>query len=163
MVLANFGIDLNLVWLAVFFWLVALTLLLIFTIRKYQRLIRGAGSSNLDKIVQKLVVDQEENRKETKLNKNALVALENKTKSHVQKVAIIRYNPFNQTGGNQSFSLVLLDGENNGIVVSSFHSREGTRLYTKNVTGGKTDGSFSKEEKEAIKQAISGKHKSTNE
>jgi len=70
----------------------------------------------------------------------------------------VRFNPFSQTGGNQSFSLALLDGNNNGLVISSLHSREGTRIYAKMVKEGEGKGkgkksSFSNEEKEAILKA----------
>ncbi|HEX2469498.1 MAG TPA: DUF4446 family protein [Candidatus Limnocylindrales bacterium] len=70
-----------------------------------------------------------------------------------QRVGLVRFNPFEDTGGNQSFALALLDADGNGWVLSSLHARTGTRLYAKAVRGGRSDGALSDEETEAIKQA----------
>ncbi len=76
----------------------------------------------------------------------------------LHKTHVVRFNPFKEVGGNQSFSVVLLDGKNSGVVLSSLHTREGTRVYAKPVLSGTTDGfPFTEEEKSAITQAISGK------
>jgi hypothetical protein len=70
-----------------------------------------------------------------------------------QRVGLVRFNPFEETGGNQSFALALLDADGNGWVLSSLHARAGTRLYAKAVRGGRSDGALSEEETAAIKQA----------
>ncbi len=70
-----------------------------------------------------------------------------------QRVGLVRFNPFEDTGGNQSFALALLDGEGNGWVLSSLHARSGTRVYAKAIRGGRSDGALSEEETDAIKQA----------
>ena len=70
-----------------------------------------------------------------------------------QRVGLIRFNPFEDTGGNQSFALALLDAEGNGWVLSSLHARSGTRVYAKAVREGRSDGALSDEETAAIKQA----------
>lgn len=70
-----------------------------------------------------------------------------------QRVGLVRFNPFEDTGGNQSFALALLDADGNGWVLSSLHARTGTRLYAKSVRGGRSDGALSEEETAAIKQA----------
>lgn len=74
--------------------------------------------------------------------------------SHLQKVAILRYNPYNDTGGDQSFSLALLDGKLNGSIITSLHSRSGTRIYIKIIAKGESDLQLSKEEKVVLDQAI---------
>ncbi len=76
----------------------------------------------------------------------------------LHKVSVIRFNPFKEVGGNQSFSVVLLDGKNSGVVISSLHTREGTRVYAKPVLSGTESGfPLTEEEKAAIGQAINGK------
>jgi len=57
----------------------------------------------------------------------------------LHKVGIIRFNPFKDIGGNQSFVVALLDGKNSGVVISSLHTREGTRVYAKPINKGKGD------------------------
>ena len=150
----NFWSGPNAIWLIIFFWLSTITVFLILAILRYQKLTKGVKSGSLDKIIQKLLADQEKSQKEIALGRGEIALIKDRAKNYFQKMALVRYNPFNQTGGNQSFSLALLDEENNGIVISSFHSREGTRLYAKTVSLGKTDEAFSKEEKAAIKEAI---------
>ncbi len=71
----------------------------------------------------------------------------------VQHVGLVRYNPFEDTGSNQSFALALLDDDANGIILSSLHSRQMTRVYVKEILAGKCDSALSAEESEALKRA----------
>ena len=74
--------------------------------------------------------------------------------SSLHKVAVLRFNPFKDTGGNQSFSVALLDGKNNGAVISSLHTKEGTRVYAKPIKAGEAEGfPLTEEEKEALIKA----------
>ena len=70
-----------------------------------------------------------------------------------QRVGLVRYNPFEETGGNQSFALALLDAAGDGWVLSSLHARSGTRVYAKAITAGRSDAGLSAEETAAIAQA----------
>ncbi len=75
-------------------------------------------------------------------------------KFHIQKVGLLRFNPFKETGGDQSFILSLLDKQDNGIVLSGLYSRTGMRWYAKKIKEGKgLEHTLSEEEKEAIRQA----------
>lgn len=74
-------------------------------------------------------------------------------KFDIQKVGLIKYNPFNESGGDHSFSLTLLDGNKNGIIITSLHARERTRLYIKEVSSGKVKVDLSEEEKKSLKLA----------
>lgn len=73
----------------------------------------------------------------------------------IQKVGVVRFNPFRDTGGDQSFVIALLDSQNNGLVLSSLYTREGTRVYTKPIEIGTSKYHLTKEEERAIKEAIS--------
>lgn len=83
-----------------------------------------------------------------------LEKLKKESKFFIQKTGVVRFNPFSGIGGNQSFSVALLDGNNNGFVITSFYSREGNRVYAKPIISGKSEYLLSKEEKEAIEKAI---------
>ena len=72
----------------------------------------------------------------------------------LQRTGLVRFNPFEDTGGNQSFALALLDAQGSGIVVSSLHSRTGTRVYGKAITAGKAEAALSNEEGEALRLAL---------
>ena len=71
----------------------------------------------------------------------------------IQKIGVIRFNPFKETGGDQSFAIALLDADNNGLIISSLFTREGTRVYTKPIESGESKYLLSKEEIEALKKA----------
>ena len=81
-------------------------------------------------------------------------ALERVQPDAFQRLGLVRYNPFEDTGGNQSFALALLDRHGDGFVVSSLHTRTATRVYGKAITGGKADGALSDEEAEALRIAL---------
>lgn len=70
-----------------------------------------------------------------------------------QRLGLVRYNPFEETGGNQSFALALLDAAGDGWILSSLHARAGTRVYAKAIKGGRSDAGLSAEEIEALVQA----------
>ena len=73
---------------------------------------------------------------------------------HIQKVGLLRFNPFKDTGGDQSFILSLVNGKDTGVIISGLYSRSGTRWYAKRVIEGKsTDHELSEEEKKALKEA----------
>lgn len=78
----------------------------------------------------------------------------------LHKTGVIRFNPFKDIGGDQSFALALLDGKNSGVVISSLHTREGTRIYSKPITKGESEKyTLTEEEKQAIRTAISSRAK----
>jgi hypothetical protein len=72
-----------------------------------------------------------------------------------QRIGLVRFNPFEDTGGNQSFVVALLDANGDGFVLSSLHARAGTRVYAKALSGGRADAQLSNEETEALRRAMS--------
>ncbi len=79
----------------------------------------------------------------------------NRDLAQIQKVALVRYNPYEDTGGDMSFSVALLNGLGSGVVLTSLHSRAGTRIFAKEVIAGKQGKhEFSKEEQEVVKKAL---------
>lgn len=68
----------------------------------------------------------------------------------VQGVGVVRYNPFPEMGGNMSFSLALLDGRANGVVISVLNDRNGSRVYGKAVESGASTYTLSDEEQQAL-------------
>ncbi len=85
---------------------------------------------------------------------DGLENLKKESKFSVQKVGIMRYNPFSGVGSNQSFSIALLDGNNDGIVITSLYAQDGNRVYGKPVKNGQSEYSLSGEEKKAISKAL---------
>jgi hypothetical protein len=78
------------------------------------------------------------------------------TSGAIEKMKLIRFNPFDDVGGDQSFILVLLNKENSGLLLTSLHHRSFSRIYAKAIKNGQGDNiTLSKEEKSAILKAIS--------
>ncbi len=74
---------------------------------------------------------------------------------YLQKYALLRFNPFADTGGDQSFILALLNGNNDGVVISSLHARDQSRIYAKPIKNGQSiKYELSKEEMEVLSQAM---------
>ena len=82
--------------------------------------------------------------------------LERRTLNSIQHVGLVRFNPFEDTGSDQSFAIALLDGERDGVVISSLHGRANTRIFAKPVQGGVSNHALSDEEERAIRIAVSG-------
>ena len=119
-----------------------------------------AGKDAAD--LEKILIDQLHETKELDHEIQELFEISNRLRElglkSIHKTSVLRFNPFKETGGNQSFSVALLDGKNSGVVLSSLHTREGTRVYAKPVIAGDADGfPFTEEEKTAINQAMHGK------
>jgi hypothetical protein len=125
--------------------------------RKTDRLRREFFTSGLKKDLEQILIDQ--NRGITKINQqleileNNLAALTEKNQGNLQKIGFVKYNPFDDAGGNISFALAILDAENEGVVISSLHGREGTRMYAKAIVDGKSETKLTEEEIKAIEQA----------
>lgn len=76
----------------------------------------------------------------------------------IQKVGIIRYNPFDEAGGNLCFAIALLDSENNGVILNGIHSRSGCYTYAKPVEMGVSEYVLSQEEMQALNMALDGSY-----
>jgi len=123
-------------------------------VNHYRKLTEGIEKKHLQAVLEKILKDLGEEEKQIKEIWKNLKRLEKENTYNIQKIGLLRFNPFSEVGGNQSFSLALLDGEDSGLVISSLHSREGTRIYAKPVKTGKAVGyRLSTEEVQAIKNA----------
>lgn len=91
-----------------------------------------------------------------------LECLKKESKFSVQKTGIVRFNPFKGVGGDQSFSIALLDGNDSGVVITSLYARDGNRVYGKPIKSGQSEYLLSEEEKQAIQKAKSGNNETRN-
>lgn len=71
-----------------------------------------------------------------------------------QKIGLVRFNPFPGIGGDYSFSLAIANKKNNGVLITSFYTREGSSIYSKIIKDGKTDHSLIEEEKRALEKVV---------
>ena len=118
----------------------------------------GKDGKNLESLILKNSADIKELDTEIQELYNISNEIHKLSLSSVHKVGIIRFNPFGDIGGDQSFSVALLDGKNTGVVISSLHTKEGTRVYSKPIIKGEADKyPLTEEEKKVVKIAMQKK------
>lgn len=143
--------------LAITVWLGLLSALLIRMISHYNRVTRGVSGSGLEDVLNSLVHRIQAVSVKTEALETATAQLVSDGKSHYQRIGIVRFNPFADTGGAQSFTIAVLDKMNNGLVMTSLYARAGNRWYVKEIQNGKgKDLELSKEESSAIEKAKLG-------
>ncbi|MCL5435403.1 MAG: DUF4446 family protein [Patescibacteria group bacterium] len=137
-------------------WLLVLTGFFWRTLSHYNKLTKGVSEKSLKTVLEKLLKESALTAKDIEYLKDYCVRIEKNGLLHIQKVGLVRFNPFKDTGGDQSFVLSLIDGNDTGVIISGLYSRSGTRWYAKRVAGGKgVEHELTEEEKKALKEASS--------
>ncbi len=134
-------------------WLLTLSFFLYRFIAFFNRLSKGVEVTDLKKVLEKILKRGEANTDELKILGRRIDLIEEDGKFHIQKVGIIRFNPFKELGGDHSFSLAILDSHDSGIIITSLHTRDRTRVYMKDIKKGKSGFELSAEEKKAFVNA----------
>lgn len=134
-------------------WLIVLHCRLSRMVSHYRRLTRGVEGQHLEAALEVHLAAVRANAARLEETAQACQRLEAALQHSLQRVGLIRFNPFEDTGGDQSFSLALLDNHGDGVVISSLHGRSATRMYAKPVRRGTSRYPLSAEEEQAIYQA----------
>jgi Protein of unknown function (DUF4446) len=122
----------------------------------YRQLVRDGSGGSLDDVLQAHVARVEEVRGRLSEINAVQAQLEHRALTSLQHIGLVRFNPFDDTGSDQSFALALLDDRRDGVVISSLHGRSNTRLFAKPVEGGSSSHALSDEEAQAIRVAMEG-------
>ncbi len=139
---------------AILIWLGVLTYFFFKVWSHYKNLLKGIREGNLDKILNKVLENEDLNTRQiTDINKS-ISDLKEEELSHIQKIGFVRFNPFNEMGGDNSFALCLLNGKSDGVVITGLHTREKTRMYAKRIVNAESKHELSKEERKAIQEAM---------
>jgi len=125
----------------------------IFYLRKNIRKIFRSGSTDLEKVLLELRQNEVAFEEALKSVVARVGKLENELPRDLRRVGLVRYNPFSDSGGDQSFALALLNDQNDGIVLSSLYGREMNRVYAKLIKQGRSQYQLTEEEKKAISEA----------
>lgn len=145
--------DLTLIFfLAVAFlalWNIVLTVLFVLNRRKTAQFFETDKGNIYDLLVSSINGNKKLDTRSKEIERH-LEEIKEILRHSFQRYAMVRYNPFKDTGGNQSFSLALLDLDGNGFVITSIHGREVNRVYAKPVEKGKSLHNLSAEEEEAL-------------
>jgi hypothetical protein len=135
-------------------WLFVLTVSLAFFYNFFRRFTKGAKEQDLTKVLEKILSTQDFNTEETRRLKIKLDQLEEDALFHIQKVELLKFNPFKEIGGEHSFTLAFLNKKGSGVIVTGLHTRESTRIYAKTVENGKSEVTLSGEEERVLTRAL---------
>jgi len=135
-------------------WICILSAIVFRMVMHYNKLTKGLTSKTMQEVLAYLLKKQEMQGKDIGKLQEMVVHLESDGQLHYQRLGVVRFNPFSDTGGSQSFTIAILDGKNNGIIMTSLYARTGNRWYIKHIKDGSCpDVELSKEEQSAIKKA----------
>lgn len=122
--------------------------------KKYMKFMQGKDAKSLEKDIIGLYEDNRFIKANEEKHKKDIRTLYKKFESSFQKMGIVKYDAFRQMGGQLSFSLALLDENDNGFIINSVHSTEGCYSYTKEIRNGQSSISLGEEEKQALDMAM---------
>ncbi len=117
---------------------------------KYDFFTKGADNVDVGELLTETLSEVRSGRIEMEKLENRCKELRNQLKDCVQKVGVVRFNAFDDTGSDLSYSVALLDERKDGVVFSSIFGRDENRCYAKPVKAGKSEYPLSKEELEAL-------------
>ena len=151
-----FLIIISVVCIVLFIGLIALMIKLSKLNKYYKTFINKLGNgNNIEEHLETFMYRVEKVEKQNGEINEFIKTLDNDLRKCIQKIGIVRYNAFKDTGSDLSFTLALLDENNNGVVLNGIYSREMSNIYAKPVEKGESKYTLSDEEKEAISKAMS--------
>ena len=160
-ILAEIGVDPAIILIVMFILIVVLFFMVINANMKYIRLkasytsfMKGKDGKTLEESIFERFDELDEVTKMALKNRQEIRNLQEDLLGTLQKVGILRYDAFSEMGGNLSFALTLLDGNNYGYIINSMHSREGCYNYIKEIVKGESYIELSEEEAESLDRAI---------
>ena len=118
--------------------------------KRLDRFVLGKDGASLEEDILKLFKDNELLKEGAEKDRQDIDTIFKRLQTVYQKMGLVRYDAFNQMGGQLSYSLALLDENDNGFIINSVHSTEGCYSYSKEIRNGDNSISLSQEEAEAL-------------
>lgn len=125
--------------------------------RKYRRFMKGGKDKNIEELLTELLRRVDESDAKAEGIKSMYGTMQDRLDTCVQKVSMMRYKAFDNLGSSQSFSIVMLNANNDGVILTSIYGRDECATYAKSVERGVPKYELSEEEEQVLKDAISKK------
>ncbi len=132
--------------LLVLFWIV-------FTEYRFRKFFAGTKAKNLEEVMIKLGEQMREIQEAEDKIKNHLIVVDQRLNKSIRSIETIRFNPFLDAGGNQSFAISFLNDEGDGVIMSSLYARDRMSIFAKPIVKGKSEFELSEEEKEVLEKS----------
>ena len=161
--LNRMGINIDIGYLIIALFAIIIVLIILLTIfivrevrlqKKYNKFMSGSSAESLEDAIAKLFEDNVKIKKVVNANRGDIKQLYRNMTKTFQKIGVVKYDAYQQMGGLLSFSLALLDEENNGFILNSVHTSDGCYTYTKEIYEGKCELELGNEEKIALQKAM---------
>src|SRR5579863_10268401 len=144
----------TIILLILIIWLCVITFYFMQFKKNYSTFTQGTNRKNLDEVLSSLVNGEKNTKEDIAKLAARCDRIEKDEGYHIQKIGLLRFNPFKDTGGDQSFILALVDAHDTGVIITALYSRSGTRWYTKRLVKGRSmEHELSEEEKKALHMA----------
>lgn len=119
-----------------------------------KKILKGGKRENIIELLSEVLDKEKKLIRELVITNKKVEGLLFNSQFYIQKIGLVRFNPFNDTGGDQSFILALTDDQDSGVVISGLHTRNGTRWYAKKIEHGKgVEHELSADELKTVKSA----------
>ena len=155
------GLDIGLIMIVLMLLtIISIAVLIVFIVkeeklrRKYMIFMRGKEASSLEQDIIDLYNDNKELKERITQNRRDIKNLYKRETKDFQRVGLVKYDAYQQMGGNLSFALALLNEDNDGFVINSVHSTEGCYMYIKDIKSGACEIELGKEERAALDEAM---------
>lgn len=122
--------------------------------KRYKRFMRGVDNKNIEQLVTGYLENVDSVKQDTEEMKSKLENMDTKVNVCIQKYAMMRYRAFEDVGSDLSFSVALLDGNNDGILITGIYGRNESTTYAKPIDKGLSRYDLSEEEKQVLENAI---------
>lgn len=133
---------------------VIILLWILFLEMRLKRLFTGAKARNLEEMIVLVGKKLNEMEKTQEQIKEHLITVDSRLDKSIRNIETIRFNPFDDAGGNQSFAIAFMNDEKNGVVMSSLYARDRMSIFAKPIINGKSEFELSNEEKEVLNKTI---------
>lgn len=125
--------------------------------KRYRKFMRGVNNKNIEELVIQYLDRIDDVKKQSDYMKEVYNDINNKVDSCIQKVSILRYRAFEDVGSDLSYSIALLNNNNDGVILTSIYGRNESTTYGKPIDKGISRYDLSEEEEQVLKEAISKK------
>lgn len=133
---------------------IALIVFILLLKSRIDKFMSGKKAGSLEELIGQIFAQNEKITNRQDLIEKGIMNINGRVQNGISGIGIVRFNPFKESGGNQSFAISFLNEHGDGVVISSLYSREKTSVFSKPVKGGKSDFELTDEEREAIKKAL---------
>lgn len=138
---------------AFFLWLLGLTVVFYRLLYHYKRIAGRSSGGDILKLIETVLNKEDNILSQIKSLNSEIARLDKHLVKPIQKVGVVRFNPFKESGGDHSFSLSMLNLDEDGFILTGLHTRDRTRFYLKPVSAGESKVELSAEEEKSLKIA----------